>query len=82
MGHTPTQRLSCREKDGAVLITIEDKFLVDHVSPKKIFDNNKPFAMPNRNILMVDTGSWRNSISAVDVISEQYWQSDNDFGEE
>ena len=78
VGHTPTQRLSRRDKDGAVLLTVEEKFLVDYISPKEIFDNNKPFAMPNRNILMVDTGSWRSSISAVDIISGQYWQSDKD----
>lgn len=83
VGHTPTQRLSWSDKDRAVLMTtIEDKFLVDHVNPKKFFDNNKPFAMLNRNILMVDTGSWRSSISAVDVISGQYWQSDENFIEE
>ena len=63
-------------------MSLEDKFLVDYISPKEIFDNNKPFAMPNGNILMVDTGSWRSSISAVDIISGQYWQSDEDFGEE
>ena len=82
VGHTPTQRLSWRDKDCAVLMTVEDEFLVDYISPKEIFDNNKPFAMPNRNILMVDTGSWRSSISAVDIISGQYWQSDKDFREE
>ena len=78
VGHTPTKRLSRRDKDGAVMLTIEDKFLVDYINPKEIFDNNKPFAMPNRNILMVDTGSWRSFISAIDIISGQYWQSDED----
>ena len=82
VGHTPTQRLSLRNKDRAALMTVEDKFLVDYINPKEIFDNNKPFAMPNRNILMVDTGSWRSCISAVDIISGQYWQSDEDFREE
>ena len=82
VGHTPTQTLSKRDKDGAVLMTLEDKFLVDYISPKETFDNTKPFAMRNRNILMVDTGSWRSRISAVDIISGQYWQSDEDFREE
>ena len=82
VGHTPTQRLSKRDKYNSVRMTIEDNFLVDHMNTKEIFDNNKPFAMPNRNILMVDTGSWRSSISAVDIISGQYWQSDEDFREE
>ena len=78
VGHTPTQTLSKRDKSGAVLINLENKFLVDRINPKEIFDNNKPFAMPNRNILMVDTGSWRSFISAVDIISGQYWQSDRE----
>ncbi len=82
VGHTPTQTLSTRDKDGAVLMTLEDKFLVDYMNPKEIFDNTRPFAVPNRNILMLDTGSWRSRISAVDIISGQYWQSDENFGEE
>ena len=82
VGHTPTQTLSKRDKDGAVLMTLENKFLVDYISPKETFDNTKPFAMPNRNILMLDTGSWRSRISAVDIISGQYWQSDEGFGKE
>ena len=83
VGHTPTQRLSWRDKDhDAVLMTVEDTFLVGHMRPEEHFDNNKPFKIPNRNILMVDTGSWRSSISAVDIISGQYWQSDEDFREE
>lgn len=79
VGHTPIQRLSKRDKCSSVRMTVEDNFLVEHINSKEIFDNNKPFAMPNRNILMVDTGSWQSSISAVDVISGQYWQSDENF---
>ena len=78
VGHTPTQRLSWRDKDRAVLMTVEDKFLVGHMKPDERLDNNKPFKIPNRNILMLDTGSWRSSISTVDIISGQYWQSDKD----
>lgn len=76
VGHTPTQRLSWRDKDRAVLMTVEDKFLVGHMKPEERFDNNKPFKIPNRNILMLDTGSWRSCISAVDIISGRYFQSD------
>lgn len=76
VGHTPTQRLSWRDKDSAVLMTVEDKFLVGHMKPGESFDNNKPFKIPNRNILMLDTGSWRSSISAVDILSGRYFQSD------
>lgn len=75
VGHTPTQRLSWRDKDRAVLMTVEDKFLVGHMKPGERFDNNKPFKIPNRNILMLDTGSWRSSISAVDILSGRYFQS-------
>jgi len=75
VGHTPTQRLSWRDKDRAVLMTVEDTFLVGHMKPRERFDNNKPFKIPNRNILMLDTGSWRSSISAVDIISGRYFQS-------
>ncbi|MBR0289892.1 MAG: serine/threonine protein phosphatase [Selenomonadaceae bacterium] len=75
VGHTPTQRLSWRDKDRAVLMTVEDTFLVGHMKNEECFDNNKPFKIPNRNILMVDTGSWRSCISAVDIISSRF-QSD------
>ena len=76
VGHTPTQRLSRRDKNRAVYMTVEDKFLVGHVKPEEKFYNNKPFKIPNRNILMLDTGSWRNSMSAVDIISGSYFRSD------
>ena len=76
VGHTPTQRLSKRDKDGAVLMTVQDEFLVGYVSPEEKFDNTKPFKVPDRNILMLDTGSWRHSISCVDILSGQFWQSD------
>ena len=75
VGHTPTQRLSRRDKARAVYMTVEDKFLIGHVKPEERFENNKPFKIPNRNILMVDTGSWRRCISAVDIISGNYFRS-------
>lgn len=75
VGHTPTQRLSRRDKDGALMMTTDDTFLVDYMSPEKIFDNNKPFKMPNRNLIMLDTGSWRSSISCINILSGEYWQS-------
>ena len=78
VGHTPTQRLSRRDKARGIYMTSEDKFLVGHMKPDECLDNSKPFKIPNRNILMLDTGSWRSSISAVDIISGQYWQSDKD----
>lgn len=54
-------------------------------SPIKLFfdlDNNnpRPIKIPGRNILMVDTGAFITGgrLSAVDILSGQYWQSGED----
>lgn len=45
---------------------------------------NIPFRMPNRNILMTDTGSYlpEGAISCVDILTGEFWQSDDDEEQE
>lgn len=42
-----------------------------------VADNPRPIKLPDRNIVLVDTGSfmWNGKISAVDILSGRYWQS-------
>ena len=48
---------------------------------QKIFPevNGEPFRVPNRNILMTDTGSYYpdGAISCVNILTGEFWQSDN-----
>lgn len=43
-----------------------------------VVDNPRPVKLPGRNILLMDTGSFMRSgkISAVDILTGEYWQSD------
>ena len=77
VGHTPTQRLSRRDADSAIMMTVEDKFLVGYMSPEESFDNTKPFRIPNRNILMMDTCPFIHGgkISCVDILTGTLWQA-------
>ncbi len=51
------------------------KFLITHTQEENI--KSQPYKMPNRNILMLDTGSYMNNekISCVDILSGEFWQS-------
>lgn len=44
-----------------------------------VADNPRPVKLPDRNILLMDTGSFIRSgkISAVDILTGEYWQSDS-----
>ena len=44
-----------------------------------VADNPRPVKLPGRNILLMDTGSFMRSgkISAVDILTGEYWQSDS-----
>lgn len=57
--------------------------VVGHKSPKKIFGSsekynlNLPLKIPDRNILMLDTGAKEDGcLSCVDILSGEFWQSD------
>ena len=61
-----------------------DAVIISGHSPVQAFkrfgvaDNPRPVKLPGRNILLMDTGSFmRNGkISAVDILTGEYWQSD------
>lgn len=80
VGHTPTETLSLREKDNAVMIGLEEKFMIGYQNPEVPFDNSKPFRVPNKNILMMDTGSYlRGSrMSCVNILTGELWQNDSE----
>ena len=62
-----------------------DAVIIGGHSPVQAFkkfgvkDNPRPVKLPDRNILLMDTGSFmRNGkISAVDILTGEYWQSDS-----
>lgn len=62
-----------------------DAVIISGHSPVQAFkkfgvaDNPRPVKLPDRNILLMDTGSFmRNGkISAVNILSGEYWQSDS-----
>ena len=45
-----------------------------------VSDNPRPIKLPGKNVVMIDTGSFirGGKISALDILSGQYWQSDDD----
>ena len=61
-----------------------DAVIISGHSPVQAFerfgvtDNPRPVKLPGRNILLMDTGSFLRSgkISAVDILTGEYWQSD------
>lgn len=61
-----------------------DAVIISGHSPVQAFekfgvaDNPRPVKLPDRNIVLVDTGSFVRSgkISAVDILTGEYWQSD------
>lgn len=58
-----------------------DEVIVSGHSPVQYFfteSEGKPFRVPNRNVLMLDTGSYfeNGCISCVDILSGEFWQSD------
>lgn len=63
-----------------------DAVIIGGHSPVQAFkrfgvaDNPRPVKLPGRNILLMDTGSFMHSgrISAVDILTGEYWQSDAD----
>ena len=60
----------------------DDVIISGHTPVQKIFDFGeselRPVKFPGKNILLVDTGSYREGgcISCVDIIGGEYWQSD------
>lgn len=62
----------------------DDVIISGHSPVEHYFDydanNPRPIKVPGRNIVMTDTGSYRRNgrISAVDLLSGQYWQSNLD----
>ena len=62
-----------------------DAVIVSGHSPLQAFpqfgvvDDPRPIKVPNRNILMLDTGGFvrGGKISAVDILTGEYWQSDD-----
>ncbi len=62
----------------------KDVIISGHSPIKLFFDldsnNPRPIKIPGRNILMVDTGAFITGgrLSAVDILSGQYWQSGED----
>ncbi len=62
-----------------------DDVIISGHSPIKLFfdfdaNNPRPIKIPNKNIVMVDTGAFipGGRLSAVDILSGQYWQSGED----
>lgn len=63
-----------------------DAVIISGHSPVQAFerfgvaDNPRPIKLPGKNILLMDTGSFMRSgkISAVDILTGEYWQSDAD----
>ena len=61
-----------------------DAVIISGHSPVQAFekfgvaDNPRPVKLPDKNIVLVDTGSFVRSgkISAVDILTGEYWQSD------
>ena len=45
-----------------------------------VADNPRPIKLPGKNVVLLDTGSFirGGKISALDILSGQYWQSDDD----
>jgi len=50
-----------------------DKIIIGHTPTQNINSNSKPIMLPN-NITMIDTGSWRAKISAVNIKNNKYYQ--------
>ena len=81
VGHTRTQKISVENPVApdkySVMLNHKGKYLIGY-APRRYFKNNQPYRIPNRNILMMETGScMRNGhISCVDILSGELWQSD------
>lgn len=45
-----------------------------------VADNPRPIKLPDKNVVLIDTGSFirGGKISALDILSGEYWQSDSD----
>ena len=49
------------------------KFIIGHTPTVNINGEYQPIILPN-NIMMIDTGSWRGHISAVNIKTNKFWQ--------
>ena len=78
IGHTPIQRLYIEKipdsNNNALMIDLGygEKFLVANTQEENI--KIQPYKIPDRNILMLDTGS-QGKISCVDILTGEFWQS-------
>lgn len=81
VGHTPIQKLFIEKipdsNENALMLNRGPgiKFLIAHTQEENI--KIQPYKIPNRNILMLDTGSYMKDgkISCVDILSGEFWQS-------
>lgn len=85
-------QIPLEEQDEDFLLWVRERFfdnyngddvVISGHSPVQAFpkfgvaDNPRPIKLPDKNIVLVDTGSfmWNGKISAVDILSGRYWQS-------
>ena len=75
VGHTPIQKLFIENNSVMFDAGYIGKFLIANTQKKNI--KIQPYKVPNRNILMMDTGSYMEDgkISCVDILSGEFWQS-------
>ena len=75
VGHTPIQKLFIEKNSVMFDAGYIGKYLIANTHEKNI--KIQPYKIPNRNILMMDTGSYMEDgkISCVDILSGEFWQS-------
>lgn len=79
VGHTPIQALYVEKLSDKNSVAVKLKgTVICYADEDTLSDNSRPYKVPGRNILMMDTGSFVRwgKISAVNLLNGELWQSD------